>query len=32
MSTHLLSEIVQIEGLFIQKDSKYTKLEFIVDR
>ncbi|MGG0279719.1 ATP-binding protein [Bacillus pacificus] len=32
MSTHLLSDIVQIEGSFIQKDSKYTKLEFIVDR
>jgi hypothetical protein len=32
MSTHLLSEIVQIEGSFIQKDSKYTKLEFTVDR
>ena len=32
MSTHLLSEIVQIEGSFVQKDSKYTKLEFTVDR
>ncbi|MFL7939209.1 ATP-binding protein (plasmid) [Priestia megaterium] len=32
MATHLLSEIVQIEGSFIQKDSKYTKLEFTVDR
>lgn len=32
MSTHLLSEIVKIEGSFIQKDSKYTKLEFTVDR
>ncbi|MBG9907376.1 MULTISPECIES: ATP-binding protein [Bacillus cereus group] len=32
MSTHLLSDIVQVEGSFIQKDSKYTKLEFIVDR
>lgn len=28
MSTHLLSEIVQIEEAIIQKDSKYTKLEF----
>ncbi|MGX5487279.1 hypothetical protein COC45_25835 [Bacillus cereus] len=32
MSTHLLSEIVQIEGSFIQKNSKYTKLKFNVDR
>lgn len=32
MSTHLLSEIVQIEGSFIQKDSKYKKLDFTVDR
>lgn len=32
MSTHLLSEIVQIEGSFIQKDSRYRKLEFTVDR
>ncbi|WP_408895281.1 sacsin N-terminal ATP-binding-like domain-containing protein [Paenibacillus taichungensis] len=32
MSTHLLSEIVQIEGSFTQKDNRYTKLEFTVDR
>ncbi|PAL12062.1 sacsin N-terminal ATP-binding-like domain-containing protein [Peribacillus simplex] len=32
MSTHLLSEIVKIEGSFIQEDSKYTKLNFTVDR
>ncbi|MBL3645784.1 ATP-binding protein, partial [Bacillus sp. RHFB] len=32
MSTHLLSEIVQIEGSFVQKNNKYTKLEFTVDR
>ncbi|WP_203289380.1 hypothetical protein [Metabacillus sp. cB07] len=32
MSTHLLSEIVLIEGSFTQKDSKYTKLKFTVDR
>ncbi|WP_342431105.1 ATP-binding protein [Neobacillus sp. FSL H8-0543] len=32
MSTHLLSEIVQIQGSFSQEDSKYTKFEFIVDR
>ncbi|MEW4025037.1 ATP-binding protein [Bacillus sp. YAF8] len=32
MSTHLLSEVVQIEGSFSQEDSRYTKFEFIVDR
>lgn len=32
MSTHLLSEIVQIKGSFIQEDGKYTKLDFKVDR
>ncbi|MCR8928842.1 ATP-binding protein [Priestia megaterium] len=32
MSTHLLSEIVKIEGSFIQEDSKYTRLNFTVDR
>ncbi|MEH7140436.1 hypothetical protein, partial [Priestia megaterium] len=31
MSTHLLSDIVQIQGSFIQ-DNKYKKLEFAVDR
>ncbi|MGR0119875.1 ATP-binding protein [Bacillus halotolerans] len=32
MSTHLLSEVVRIEGSFSQEDSRYTKFEFIVDR
>lgn len=32
MSTHLLSDIVRIQGSFIQEDNKYTKLEFTVDR
>lgn len=32
MSTHLLSEIVQIEGSFVKKEHNYTKLEFTVDR
>lgn len=32
MSTHLLSEVVQIKGSLIQKDCKYTRLEFTVDR
>ncbi|KQL19088.1 hypothetical protein AN957_11165 [Cytobacillus solani] len=32
MSTHLLSEIVQIEGSFIHEENKYTNLVFTVDR
>lgn len=32
MSTHLLSEIVQIKGSFIKKNGTYTKLDFIVDK
>ncbi|MFE4118501.1 sacsin N-terminal ATP-binding-like domain-containing protein [Priestia sp. YIM B13448] len=32
MSTHLLSDIVQIQGSLIQGDNKYKKLEFAVDR
>ncbi|AYV68689.1 hypothetical protein C2I06_18380 [Niallia circulans] len=32
MSTHLLSDVVQIQGSFIQEDNKYKKLEFTVDR
>lgn len=32
MSTHLLSEIVQIKGSYIQNDCKYTRLEFTIDR
>lgn len=32
MSTHLLSEIVKIEGSFIQNNTQYKKLEFTVDR
>lgn len=32
MSTHLLSEVVEIKGSLIQEDFKYTRLEFTVDR
>lgn len=32
MSTHLLSDIVQIKGSFVQDHYKYTPLEFTVDR
>lgn len=32
MSTHLLSEIVQIKGSYTQNGCKYTPLEFTVDR
>lgn len=32
MSTHLLSDVVQIQGSFIQEDNKYKKLQFTVDR
>lgn len=32
MSTHLLSDKVQIKGSFIQEDNKHTKLDFTVDR
>ncbi|WP_211656235.1 sacsin N-terminal ATP-binding-like domain-containing protein [Planococcus alpniumensis] len=32
MSTHLLSEVVQIKGSYIQNDNQYTPLEFTVDR
>ncbi|MFO3692765.1 ATP-binding protein [Staphylococcus felis] len=32
MSTHLLSEIVQIKGSIVQGDNKYAKLDFTVDR
>lgn len=32
MSTHLLSEVVTIEGSFIQNDGTYKQLNFVVDR
>lgn len=32
MSTHLLSEVVKVEGAFIRSDGEYTSLEFFIDR